>query len=204
MITPDLQPLVDRTAGPQPWRRLFHAASGGGAATALVLFDMPRVTAVLILVAVLGGLIALDLGRLLSRSANALFFKAFRHLASPREARGPASSTWYALGILLAVAFFPKEAAVSGILVLALADPAASYVGRRWGRRPFLGATMEGSLLFVALAFCIVAPRHGVAVAAAAALVTALAERLSRPFDDNLTLPVAGAATITLLEWSLR
>lgn len=165
-----------------------------------MLFDVPRSTALVLLAVILGGLSALDLIRLLHRRANVLFFRSFRHLASPREAGGPASSTWYALGLLLSVAFFPTAAAVSGILVLALADPAASYVGRRWGRRPFLGATLEGTLLFAVVAFCIVAPRHGIAVAAATALVTTLAERLSRPLDDNLTLPVVGAATITLLD----
>jgi dolichol kinase len=195
-----LETLVDRTAGLQPWRRVFHAANGVGAASALALLDIPRSTAVLALSGILVGMITLDAARLASRRANVIFFSAFKHLASPREATGPASSTWYALGILLAVAFFPAKAAVSGILVLALADPAASYVGRRWGRRPLLGATLEGSAVFAAVAFGILAARHGVGIGAAAAVLLTLAERLSWPLDDNLTIPVAGAAAVFLLQ----
>jgi dolichol kinase len=200
MTPTQLETLVDRTAGLQPWRRAFHAANGLAAATALGLFDLPRDTALLLLSGILGGLIALDATRLMNRKANALFFSAFQHLASPREAGSPASSTWYALGILLAVAFSPLQPAVSGMLVLALADPAASYVGRRWGRRPLLGGTLEGSAVFAAVAFVVLAARHGPGIGAAVALALTLTERLSWPLDDNLTIPVAGAAAITLLQ----
>jgi dolichol kinase len=100
----------------------------------------------------------------------------------------------------LAVAFFSREVAVSGILVLALADPAASYVGQRWGRRPFLGASLEGTALFAAVAFAVLAPRHGLLPGAVGALAMTLAERLSWPLDDNLTIPVVGAAVLTLLQ----
>src|SRR3990170_5336154 len=190
MTAPDLDTLVGRTTGLQPWRRLFHAATGSLVAGILLYADVPRAVAVGILGAVLGGLVVLDAARLASPGANAVFFRAFRTLASPREARRPASSTWYALGMTLAVAFFSPEAAVSGILVLALADPAASYVGQRWGRRPFLGASLEGTALFAAVAFAILTARHGVVPGAAGALAGALAERMSWPLDDNLTIPV--------------
>lgn len=200
MTAPDLDTLVDRTTGLQPWRRLFHAASGTVAAGILLYADVPRVVALGILGAVLAGLVVLDATRLVNPGANAIFFRAFRTLASPREARRPASSTWYALGMTLAVAFFSPEAAVSGILVLALADPAASYVGQRWGRRAFLGASLEGTGLFAAVTFAILAARHGLVPGAAGALAAALAERLSWPLDDNLTIPVVAAAVVTLLQ----
>lgn len=204
MTTPAPEHLVDRTAGLQPWRRLFHALTGVLVSSALVMVDLPRTAKLGMVGAVLAGLVVMDAMRLSSTRANALFFTVFRHLASPREATGPASSTWYALGILLAVALFPLGSAVSGILVLALADPAASYVGRRWGRRPFLGASLEGTALFAVVAFAILALRHDLVTAAVGAVATAAVERLSWPLDDNLTVPVAGAAVITLLEAALR
>lgn len=197
---PQLESLVDRTTGLQPARRLFHMANGVVIASVLAWSPVPRSWAVWILGAVLAGLVTMDVVRLTTPRANALFFKAFRHLASPREAKGLASSTWYTLGVLLAVALLPREAAITGILVLALADPSASYVGRRWGRRPFLGASLEGTLIFVGVAFAILAPRHGFLVAAVAAPAAALVERYSWPVDDNLTIPVASAAAVLLLE----
>lgn len=196
----DLGALVERTAGTQPWRRLFHAGNGLVIASALVLVGIPRPTALILLSAILGGLVALDVVRLRVGRANEVFFKAFPHLLSPREATGPASSTWYMLGVLLAVALFPVHAAVSGILVLGLADPAASYGGRRWGRAPFLGGSVEGTAIFLTVALVVLMTRHSLGVAAGAAVAVTLAERLSWPLDDNLTIPVVGAAAIFFLE----
>lgn len=199
MATAEMHTLVDRTSGLQPWRRVMHATNGILVAVALMVLPIPRAWAVGLLATALLAQGAIDVVRLRFPAVNAAFFRAFRHLASPREASGPASSTWYTLGVLVAVALFPREAAVSGILVLGLADPAASYVGRRWGRRPFLGATLEGSGVFMAVAFAVMVPRHDPLLAAAAAAAATLAERLSWPLDDNVTLPVVTAAVLALL-----
>jgi dolichol kinase len=199
----ELDALVEQTRGVQPFRRLFHAFTGTAVAVALTWLDLPRASAVVILGTVLVGQIALDVVRLRMPQANAAFFRAFRHLASPREARGLASSTWYTLGLLLAVTFFPGRAAISGVLVLALSDPAASYVGQRWGRRPLLGGSVVGSLAFILVALAVLLPRHAAPVAIGATVAGLLTERLSWPLDDNLTLPPATAAAITLLEWAL-
>jgi dolichol kinase len=144
-------------------------------------------------------LLVLDGIRLRHARANELFFRTFVHLASPREARGVASSTWYAVALLVVVAFFPRPAAVSGVLVLAVSDPAASWMGRRWGRRRFLGGTLEGSLVFLATALTILALRHPFGPALAAALLATLAERVSWPVDDNFAVPVTTAVVLTLL-----
>lgn len=194
-----LAALVERTRGPQPWRKLFHATNGVAVASALSLLPVGRWAAVSVLGGVLAALVVMDLVRLTNRRANELFFVAFPSLASPREARGVASSTWYTLGVGLAVALFSRHDAISGVLVLALADPAASYVGQRWGRTPFLGGTVRGSLAFFVVAGAILALRHDLPVALAAAIAVTLAERRSWPLDDNLTIPVACAAVLALM-----
>lgn len=195
----DIDPLVAQTRGAQPWRRIFHAANGVAVATILVFFEPSRRLAVAIGVVALVVQILLDWARLRIPSAQALFFRTFRHLASPREARGIASSTWYTLGIVLTVAIFPRSAAVSGILVLALADPAASYLGRRFGRTPLLGGTLEGTLVFAAVCFAVLFYRHGLPVAIVASLLLPFVERRSWPLDDNLSVPLASAGLVTLL-----
>ncbi len=198
--TRELDALVERTRGPQPWRRLFHLATGAVVATLLTLPGVPKGTALLVLAAVVVGLLLLDVVRLRDTRANEVFFRAFVHLASPREAHGIASSTWYAIALLVVVALFPRAAAVSGIVVLAVSDPAAGWVGRRWGRRPFLGGTLEGSIVFAATAFAVLAFRHPLPVALVAALAATLAERVSWPVDDNFAVPVTAAAVLTILE----
>lgn len=197
-MTEDLHDLVQRTSGAQPWRRLFHAATGVGVVLALEWVGVPeRLLVAALLVALVAALTG-DVLRARNPGANALFFRVFRHLASPRDASGLASSTWYAGGLVVALAFFPRAAAVSGILVLALADPVASYLGRRWGKIPFLGGSLEGTLLFVITALVILVPRHAPGVAVLAALFAALAERITWPMDDNFTVPVTTAAAVTV------
>lgn len=157
-------------------------------------------TARAVLSTVAVALLGLDLIRLRHTRANLLFFRLFPALASPREAAGIASSTWYMVGIALALWVAPVPAVVSGIVVLALADPAASYYGRRWGTKPFLGGSLEGSAVFVLVAFAALAPRHTWSVALVAALLGALLERRSWPLDDNLALPVGTALIVHLME----
>jgi dolichol kinase len=198
-VTLDFDELVGRTSGAQPWRKLFHATNGVAVAAALTHLPLSSSMVVLVLTVVLVVLGLVDLVRLRVPTANRLFFRAFARLASPREARGVASSTWYALGLLLAVTLFPSHHAVSGVLVLALADPVASYVGQRWGRKPFLGGTVEGTIAFFSVAVGVLALRNSVFVALAAAAVVAIAERRSWPLDDNLTIPVTCAGVLTAL-----
>lgn len=185
-----LPALVAHTEGLQPWRRVFHAVNGLIIAGVLWILDPPWILAV----ATLGGLATLlflsDLMRLRAPSLNRVFFRLFRPLASPREAVRPASSSWYIVGCFLAVAIFPREVAVAGILVLALADPMASYIGRRWGRRQFGAGTVEGSAVFTMAAFLVLLLFAGWGVAGVTALLVAWVERLRWPLDDNLTVPL--------------
>jgi dolichol kinase len=200
-VTENLEVLVARTAGSQPWRKAFHAANGLLIAFALTVADASTRMPLLALAALSTALLATDVARLALPEANVLFFKAFGRLASPREARGIASSTWYVVGVSAAVALFPRSAAISGVLVLALADPAAAFVGRKLGTRPFLGGTFEGSLAFFGTSALILALRHPWPIALVAAALTTVAERRSWPLDDNLAIPLVSAGTVVALTW---
>lgn len=135
----------------------------------------------------------------------------FRMLSRSSEASRMASSTWYALGLMVSVALLPKPACLVGILVLAFADPAAGLVGRRWGgprlhRHKSLGGTT---------AFCVVA--FGIAVAtlaiqlpaltlatrvlaaAAIALAGTVAELLGDYVQDNFSIPVVAGTVAALV-----
>ena len=143
-------------------------------------------------------LLAFDTIRLRVPRVNVLFFRFFQILVSPRESQNIASSTWYILGALIAIALFPISAALSGILVLAWADPTASYLGRRWGRRAFLGGTLEGTTAFLVVAVLILSVRHPLTIAIPSACLITLVERLAWPLDDNLVLAPACAGILTL------
>ncbi len=191
---PEFESLVRRSQGFQPWRRIFHAANGIFIVLALKALPIRTWDAVVLLGVVFSVLLLLDGVRLTNPQLNRLFFQLFSPLVSPREAKKPASSTWYVLGILLTLLLFPRQQALGGILVLALADPAAAFAGRHWGKRRLGAGTVEGSLAFVGVAFLVLLPFTPWPVALAGALAGALVEVLPWDVDDNLVVPpvVAG------------
>ena len=160
-----LADLVAKTTGLQAGRRIVHAITGTVIFVAVIQLDLSEsltITGLSILFLIL---LASDLVRLRVPHLNILFFRFFQILVSPRESQNIASSTWYILGALIAIVLFPISAALSGILVLAWADPTASYLGRRWGRRAFLGGTLEGTIAFLVVAVLILSVRHPLPIA---------------------------------------
>lgn len=135
----------------------------------------------------------------------------FRTLSRPSEASGIASSTWYALGLMVGVALLPKPACMLGLLVLAFADPAAGVVGRLWGtRRLYRDKSVAGTVAFFVVAMTIATvslaitlPAVGVASrlgsAAAIALAGALAELLGDHVPDNFSVLVVTGTVAAFL-----
>lgn len=195
----ELSEAVKKTRGLQPWRRVFHAMNGTLVVLALGVFGLPVRLGVLILALILMVTAGLDVLRLLDPKVNVLFFRTFAPLASPREEKGIASSTWYALSAFLVVLLFPLDYALAGILVLAWADPAANLVGKRWGRIRFLGGTVRGTGTFVLIAFCALSLFVPWTLALGAAVATAVAEVLPLKLDDNLLIPIFVAGLLTLI-----
>ncbi len=145
---------------------------------------------------------------------NKFLMKHFGRIAHPHEHHRVNSGTWYILALfLLAVTVSPLEASIA-VMILGLCDPAAAFVGRRWGRIPiYSGRTLEGSLTFfltgVMISIAIVAffyPQLSftkmVVVSSVASFTGAVAELFSKRIDDNLSIPLAsgwGAALVLLL-----
>ena len=192
-VAPELAPLVERTRGLQPWRRLFHAANGVAVALLPGALGLGKTPVLWVLGILMVVVVAADCARLRDTRLNALFFRMFPALASPREAVGLASSTWFLIGVFLAYALFPMRVAVPGILVLALADPAAGTLGRLYGKRRLGHGTWVGSAAFLLAAFAVLAFHLGPAAGAAAALLVTMVEAVPWRLDDNLTVPVAAA-----------
>ena len=199
-MDPAFDKLVRRTHGLQPWRRVVHAACGVGLA-GLIWLD---VLTPLALAACLGGIIAMavatDVMRLRKPDLNRRFFLAFRHLASPREAGKWASSTWYVIGVAAVMLVFPSPVWIPSILVVALADPCASVCGQLWGRAEPGEPSPLGSAVFWAVATVCLWPFAGLGPAAVVGLVVAATERAPIPVDDNVTVALATAVALTLLQ----
>jgi dolichol kinase len=136
---------------------------------------------------------------------NGLLMRWLGTVAHAHEAARVNSSTWYATAMaIIAVVFTPVACAV-GIAVLGLGDPAAGFVGRRWGTvKLAAGRSLEGTLAFVVVGGlgAFVALRIGwpelgvgssVALATMGAAFGAAAEVGSRRVDDNFAVPIAAA-----------
>ena len=185
--------------GVQPWRRLFHAGNGLVVAFFPPVLGLERGGLLLILSSLLLVLLAFDIARLRVPHVNKLFFNLFPSLVSQREVEQAASSTWYAFGLVLAYAFFPMRIAVPATVVLALADPTASVVGRIWGRRKVGKGTVLGSLAFMMVSFAVLSAFFGPVAAVVPALVVTCVEVIPWRLDDNLTVVVGGAITLWLM-----
>jgi dolichol kinase len=140
---------------------------------------------------------------------EALFDALFGAITHTHERHKINSATWYCSAVFLSTLLFSPRAITLSVLCLAVGDPAAGYVGRRWGRVRLIGRrTLEGSLAFAVtatlsasalLSWAHADVQGALWVASAAGCAGALAELLSgRWLDDNLTVPLAAAAAATL------
>jgi dolichol kinase len=134
----------------------------------------------------------------------------FEAIAHPHEHHRVNSATWFSSALLFLALLMPRMASSVALVVLAVADPLAGMVGRRWGRLPLrAGRTLEGTTAFVVAgtlaAFAVLSVYYGqlgwqanLQLAVAAALCGALAELFSWRIDDNLAIPVAVSLSVVL------
>ncbi|MDQ3994133.1 MAG: hypothetical protein M3265_05010 [Actinomycetota bacterium] len=183
--------LVERRWRPDPEipRKLAHVGAGGIACCAPLL-------------------VTTHWAMLFLTGSFALILLTARRLGllGSLHGRGGAGDVVYPAGVYAAFVLAGGDALLFqlSVLVLALADPAAALVGRRFGRVRYrlAGVTrsLEGSLGFAATAFAVTvlaltaSGRLGAAAAllcaSAVAVIVASLEAASPPGLDNLAVPV--------------
>jgi dolichol kinase len=193
-------------------RSFFHVLNGVMAA-AIYQFLLGPAGALVLLGALLAVFGFLEVSRRFSARWNHAICSSrlFRPIRRPGEYHHVNSATWYLLGLCLLVPLASKPAVIAAVLILAFADPAAAWFGRRFGQRKLhRNKSVAGSAAFVVVALAVAwaylvgfgpeltLARAGL-VALAGACAGALAEVFSGPLDDNLTVPVASALTIAAL-----
>lgn len=189
-------------------RNAFHVANGlVGAAT--YQWGVGRFGCTMIMLSILATYFSLELSRRIwPRFNDTLMEGWFRHIVRPRERYAMPSAIWYALGVLPVVLFASQTTTQVAVLVLGFGDPAASIIGKRFGRVHIFGRkSLEGSLAFVAASVAFVVPflvflrdlswPMALAAGIAGAMAGALAEMMSDDrLDDNFTIPVAVALAV--------
>ncbi|WP_255198123.1 dolichol kinase [Halorarius litoreus] len=179
-------------------RRVVHA-SGGLVPLAFVADLLTYVQLQTVFLA--GSLLALVLEAL--RLSGTIDLAVFDRLTREYEQEGLAGYALYVLSITATLWLFRPEAAVPGALLLAFVDPVAGLLGsgelRRMKQTFVLLATFGLSTL-VALVFVPSMPAilGGVAATLADGVKPVVAGYV---VDDNLTIPPAAAAAITVGLW---
>jgi len=185
-------------------RSLFHLAMGIGCVVLVHVLSEPVMVTTALGFALWCWI--MEALRIHFKGVTRFYMWFLGRIAHPHEHYRVNSSTWYGSALaILALCFSPPVAAV-GVIVLAVADPVAALVGRRYGRtRLRAGRTLEGTLAFVvsgalaALAVLLICYPSWplavqLAVAATGGLGGALVELASGRLDDNLTIPLGAAA----------
>jgi dolichol kinase len=188
-------------------RNLFHIGSAVVAILALMLAPT-RACLIGLAGAFFAAAWSMELARRLSPRANDRLMALFGRVAHPHEREHVNSSTWYATALIVLAVGASRPVAIIAVGVLGIADPVAALWGRRFGRtRLRTGRSLEGSLGFVvaggltafAVASALLPGGVGghVLLALIAGLTGAVAELLSTRLDDNLTIPLAVATSVT-------
>lgn len=129
----------------------------------------------------------------------------FGPIAHPHERYRVNSSTWFGSALVIIGTLYAPLHCALGLAILAVADPAAGLIGRRFGKTKLVAErSLEGTLAFVVVgtvaSLAVMAIWHGslgmghrLAIALGAALCGGVAELFSNRVDDNLTIPVSTA-----------
>lgn len=152
----------------------------------------------------------LEITRRWSPAWNALLMRVFGLVAHRHEAERVNSATWMSTGLALIAPFFAQPTLALAVVTVGLGDPAAGFVGRRFGRHKLVnGRSVEGTTAYAVVAFlagwAALAVWHpelgarGVLAAAVAAVTGALTELFCRDIDDNFMVPILSASAVGLV-----
>jgi dolichol kinase len=183
-------------------RRLWHLT---GVPIALIYWlcfaPEGRTTAVLICLPFTAVFLGLDVAKWRSQHVRDWILGRLGAIASPRDLKNLNSSSWYMLGCTLTIALFDAPAAVTGILILAVADNAASIIGQLWGRHRIGDKSIEGTAAFFLVGWLVGLPFGSAVAALGAALFSGLAELFIPRIDDNFIIPPLAATGFWLASY---
>ncbi|MBW2966405.1 hypothetical protein KY342_04855 [Candidatus Woesearchaeota archaeon] len=184
-------------------RRIFHILSGI-IIVALIYFDI-LTPLILFIILIVGGIACLISLRYKIPVINFML----RYLDRPEDIKSfpGKGSFYYVVGVFLALVLFEKDIAMASILIMALGDSIAPFVGQYYGRikhplsdKKFLEGTVVGG--FAAFLGALIFVNWIEALLASIAAM--IAEGINIKFsgiavNDNISMPVVAGTIIWLL-----
>ncbi len=190
-------------------RKLYHMMMGI-LCFSLYAFFITRTQALFLLFVVGGAWVTLDIVRLRNPKVNSAALKLFGNLMRREELKSISGNSFYILGMIVSVVFFPKPVALLSVLYLALGDPSAAIIGSLYGKHKIIGKkSLEGALanfvmcgtasFLFAVNYLHSSFENSLLIGLVGGLVSVTAELLPAPIDDNFTIPVFSAVLLSLL-----
>lgn len=181
-------------------RRLFHLITGS--ALVFILANSERTKGILLILSLFITTIIIETIRLHVPKVNHLFLHYFHSLLRGEEENKLTGTAYFLGGTLLSILLFDVDIALFSITILSVGDPAASTIGKRWGRYRIKGKSLEGSMAFsistimVGFIFQRLWPGLPATIIVAGAVTGALTELLSTKLNDNLLIPLTAAGVM--------
>ncbi len=199
--------LKQKRETPHVARRVYHLVMGL-ACFSLYAWLIDRQQAIALLVYLGTPFVLLDYLRLKIPALNAATLKIFGTLMRREELLRLSANSYYVVALVILVVGFPKPIALLGILYLAAGDPVAAIIGSNFGRHPlFMGKSWEGTLANFAVCgvgtflfaqfFLGLEMATSLPFALVGGAISAVAEVLPIPLNDNLYFPVLSAVMLT-------
>lgn len=190
-------------------RKLIHISSLWMPA---VIYFLPAHTAVVIFAALLLKVLVFEIIRRQHHFLARLINRIFGSILRPHETKAGfrlTGATFVLFAALLCTALFPTTVAVTAMSIMLVGDASASLIGRRYGKTPVMGKTVEGSAAFLMTALVTIMivgqvtyhQPHFYSAALVAAVVATATELISDRFyiDDNLSIPLTAGGAMWLV-----
>ncbi len=152
-----------------------------------------------------------ELTRLKNEKLNRLAMILMKPIMRESEKSSVSGLPFYALGVSLALFFFPEKIAILAILFLIFADPIASFFGILYGRDKILpNKSLQGTIAAFSVCYIVtivygliyVGPSMSLLVfAIVAGFIGSISEMCSQFVDDNLCIPVISGFGLYLVNF---
>ena len=123
-----------------------------------------------------------------------------------RDMKRLTGATYVLLSATLGMLIFPKVIIITAFAIMIVSDTVAALIGRKFGKHPFIGKSLEGTFAFFMSAVAVVglAPKVGYVpaeylIGITAALLGAIVEAMSTTVDDNLSVTFSIGAAMWLM-----
>ncbi len=189
-------------------RKMIHISS---AAIPLSYFFLSKQTVLSVLIPMLLLLLLIEVLKYKVELVYNLYTEFFSHLLREHEYDRKKirlnGSSWLLLADIICILLFPKLIAISGMLILSLADSTSALAGRLFGKKQFApNRSYIGSITFFVVGAVIVflMPKYTGApleyiIGLAAVMATTVADAGNFPTDDNFLIPIVYSGLLYIM-----